>query len=97
MQDASEAVKIWQALLPSIRAEIKRQTKTCIRAKKMNVTTAPNAQTGLMGVSEAFGSSELMIPYQSTLSNATVGTSVWVYWFFGDASTMVAMQKGGGT
>lgn len=97
MEDGNEAVKIWKALLPAVRAEIKKQTKTCVRARKMNVTTAPNAQTGLIGVTEAFGGSEVMIPYKSTLAGVTAGTSVWVYWFYGDASTMVAMQTGGGT
>lgn len=97
MAGTEEALKIWGALLPAVRAEIREQTRTCIRARKMNVTTAPDAESGKIGVTEAFGATEIMIPYVSTLSSVTVGTSVWVYWFYGDASTMVAMQKGGGT
>lgn len=96
MEQSGEAVKIWKALLPAVRAEIRRQTKNCVRAKKLNVTSPPNAQTGEMGVQEAFGENEISIPYQRMLYNAQTGNSVWGYWFWGDASTLIAMQTGAG-
>ena len=96
MENVNEGVKIWKALLPSIRAEIRRQTKSCIRAKKMNVVAAPSTETGTIGVQEAFGTAVINIPFSSAVANAAVGTSVWVYWFFNDASTMIAMHTGSG-
>ena len=95
--ESTEGVKIWKALLPAIRSEIRKQTKNCVRAKKMNVVTAPDPQTKTIGVQEAFGTSAVNIPYSSALSDVAVGTSVWVYWFYGDASTMIAMHAGSGS
>ena len=96
MEESGEAIKIWKALLPSIRAEIKRQTKNCVRAKKMNVTSSPNVQTGTIGVQEAFSDQEFNIPYANTLYNVPEGTGIWTYWFWGDASTLIAMHGGSG-
>lgn len=45
MDHTSEAQKIWRNLKPMIDEEIKKQTASCIRAKKMAVTSAPNGTT----------------------------------------------------
>ena len=88
-----EAQKIWKAFQPLVDAEIRKQTKSCVRAKKMSVTVAPNGQT--VGVCEPYGLT-IQIPYSSMLSNLQVGDTVWVYWYFGSASTMIAMTTGEG-
>lgn len=93
MADHIEAQKIIAALTPSIEEIINRKTKSCIRSKKMQVTTAYNAATRLIGVAEAFGS-EILIPCATTLTGANVGSSVRVVWFSDDMSTAVALWPG---
>lgn len=91
--NTSEALKIWDALKPMIDKEIEAKTRSCIRAKKMLVTTAPNGT--VIGVSEPYGQ-EILIPYLSTLSDAQVNDAVWVWYYFNNASTMIAMTTGEG-
>lgn len=93
MASNTEAQKIVDALRPSIEAMIKQSTASCIRSKKMQVTTAYNSSTKLIGVKEAFGN-EIFIPCSSTLSSVTVGKSVRVVWYNDDMSTAVALWKG---
>lgn len=93
MDQTTEALKIWQALKPMIDSEIKQQTKSCIRAKKMRVMTAPNGFT--VGVAEPYGE-VFNVPYSTAISNVNVGESVWVWWFYGNASTMIALAYGDG-
>lgn len=93
MSETDEALKIWKTLKPMIDQEIESKTRSAVRAKKMSVTTAPN--DGLIGVAEPFGE-EVMIPYSSSLSNAQVGDAVWVWYYFNNASTMIAMTTGAG-
>ena len=87
----NDVKKFWKPLEKKISALVEQQTKSCIRAKKMNVTEAPNGTT--LGVAEAFGPT-IQIPYSSALSSVTVGAGVWCVWTAGDASTLVAMWPG---
>lgn len=89
--NTSEALKIWDALKPMIDKEIEAKTRSCIRAKKMMVTTAPDGS--VIGVAEPFGQ-EILIPYSSSLSDAQVNDAVWVWYYFNNASTMIAMTTG---
>lgn len=93
MSDTDEALKIWKALKPIISELIEQKTRSCVRAKKMSVVTAPS--NGLIGVAEPYGE-EMMIPYSSLLSNAQAGDAVWVWYYFNNASTMIAMATGTG-
>ena len=88
-----EAQKIWNALRQMVREEIKSETASCVRAKKMTVTVAPNGTT--VGVAEPYGST-VQIPYSSAIT-LSVGDTVWVWWYFGNASTMIAMAMGDGS
>lgn len=89
----SEAQKIWKALRPMIDEEIKQKTNSCVRARKMRVMSAP--ENGLVGVAEPFGNT-VHVPYSSQLADLQVGDAVWVYWYFNNASTMIAMSMGNG-
>lgn len=93
MDATNEALKIWDALKPMIDSEIKAQTKSCVRCKKMKVITAPNGFT--VGVAEPYGE-VINIPYSTAIGNIEPGESVWVWWFYGNASTMIAMSYGNG-
>lgn len=93
MNESNEALKIWEALRGMVDAEIDAKTKSCMRSQKMSVTTAPDGT--VMGVSAPFGE-EIMIPYTSALSSASVGDAVWVTWYYGNASTMIATAFGDG-
>lgn len=88
-----EAQKIWKSLLPLVRGEIQTNTKNCVRAKQMKVITAPNGRT--VGVREPYANKVFDLPYSSALT-LNVGDPVIVYWYFGNASTMIVMAKGDG-
>lgn len=94
MNDTAEALKVWDALKPMIDKEIERQTRSCVRAKKMTVTRRANGET--IGVAEPYGE-EVEIPYNSGLAGSRVGIPLWVYWYFNNASTMVAFTNGSGS
>lgn len=94
MSDVTEALKIWDAFKPMIDKEIEAKTRSCIRARKMLVTSAPNGST--IGVSEPFDTHTYNIPYLAALSTAQVDDAVWVQWYFDNASTMIAMSFGDG-
>jgi len=93
MSETDEALKIWEALQPMIDHEIEEKTKSCVRSKKMEVTSAPDGS--VIGVKEPYGY-EVRIPYSSALTDVEVGETVWVWYFFNNASTMIAMTKGDG-
>lgn len=76
-----------------VQQEIKEQTKSCVRAKKMLVTEPP--ANNLLGVQEPFGAT-IHVPYNSALAGVQTGEAVWVWWFYGNASTMIAMTRGDG-
>lgn len=94
MDSTNEAMKIWKAIKPMIDKEIEAKTKSAVRSKKMNVITPPNGET--MGVAEPFGE-EVFVPYNPVLKSAKKGDSVWVNWYFSNASTMYATAMGDGT
>lgn len=94
MNNTREALQIWAALKPMIMKTIDERTKPCIRATKMRVTSAPS--NNLLGVTKPFDEKEILIPYSSSLATVQVGDAVWVWYFFNDASTMIAMQRGNG-
>ena len=94
MDDTNEALKIWGALKPMIDAEIAEKTTSCVRSKKMNVVSAPSGTT--IGVCEPFDTKIYHIPYVSSLAKASVGDTVWVKWYFNNASTMIATSYGDG-
>lgn len=93
MSDTREALKIWEAILPMVDKEIADRTASCVRGKKMIVTEEPDGD--VIGVREPFGNT-IHIPYISTLSDAQVGDTVWVQWYFNNASTMHAVSFGDG-
>ena len=70
------------------------ETRSCVRARKMTVTTAVSG--GKIGVAEAYGAT-IQLPYLSTLSPLpAVGDSVWVRYYMDDLSTAVIVSKGDG-
>lgn len=93
MSNTDEALKIWNALKPMIDREIKAKTDSCVRAKKMLVTTAPNET--VIGVTEPYGT-EIFVPYSSEIATSQVGDTVWVWYFYNNASTMIALTFGSG-
>lgn len=93
LNQTNEALAIWDALRPMIQQEINKQTDSCVRAKKMLVTYPPDGVQ--IGVAEPFGET-FFIPYSSSLASAKTGDAVWVWWFFGNASTMIALSTGVG-
>lgn len=91
------ALKIWNAIEPLIKREIETQTRNCQRMKSMMVSTAYSAQTGVVGVTEAFGK-EIFLPVVSTMdkSKLVAGASVWVCMPYSSMSNAIVTMMGDG-
>ena len=94
----NEALAIWNALLPKIKAEMERRMGACVKRKRATVIVAPHTDANgnrVMTVQEPYGSS-FDVPYNPALENQALGTSVWLEWSY-SASNMVAVAEGNGT
>lgn len=90
----NEAVKIVNTLKPFWKKWTKEWGRSCVRSKKMTVSTAPSVETGLIGVTDAFSDTECMIPFKVDVANASVGDTVWVRWMYDNQQTMYAESMG---
>lgn len=90
----NEAVKIANALKPFVKKWFDDWGRSCVRRKKMTVTTAPN--NGVIGVTDAFSDTEVFISYSSSLSSTSVGDVVWCTWMFDNMQTLYADSLYGG-
>lgn len=84
----NEAVKIANAFKPFWKKWTDEWGRSCVRTKKMTVTTAPS--NGRIGVKDAFSDTEVFVKYNPDLYAATVGSVVWCKWMFGNMQTLVA-------
>lgn len=91
------ALKIWNAIEPLVNRKIEEQTRNCQRMKSMTVSTAYSAQTGVVGVQEAFGK-EIFLPVISTIDTGklTVGANVWVAMPYSSMSNAIVTMMGDG-
>ena len=89
----NEAVKIVTAIKPFAKKWFDEWGRSCIRCKKMTVTTAPS--NNVIGVTDAFSDTEIFIPYMSILEDAEVGDTVWCKWNFDNMQTLYAESKVG--
>lgn len=91
------SLKIWNAIEPLVNRKIEEQTRNCQRMKSMTVSTAYSAQTGVVGVTEAFGK-EIFLPVISTIDTGklTVGTNVWVAMPYSSMSNAIVTMMGDG-
>ena len=91
------SLKIWNAIEPLVNRKIEEQTRNCQRMKSMTVSTAYNAQTGVVGVTEAFGK-EIFLPVISTIDTGklTVGANVWVSMPYSSMSNAIVTMMGDG-
>ena len=90
----NEAVKITNSLKPFIKKWFGEWGKSCVRSKKMTVTTAPNASTGLIGVTDAFSENEVFVKYMPNCASANVGDTVWCKWMYDNMQTLYADNMG---
>jgi len=88
----TEAIKIANALKPFVKNWFDEWGQSCVRSKKMTVTTAPNGS--IIGVKDAFSDTEIFIKYMSSCSNAVVGDTVWVKWMYDNMQTLFADRIG---
>ena len=95
MSDTDEALKVWNAMTPMVDRQIADRTRDCVRSTKMIVKTAP--ANGVIGVSLPYDNTVVSIPYEGTVSGASVGDAVWVTWYYNDMSTMRAVLFGDGS
>lgn len=91
------SLKIWNAIEPLVNRKIEEQTRNCQRMKSMTVSTAYSAQTGVVGVQEAFGK-EIFLPVISTIDTGklTVGANVWVSMPYSSMSNAIVTMMGDG-
>ncbi len=88
----TEAIKIANALKPFVKNWFDEWGQSCVRSKKMTVTTAPNGS--VIGVKDAFSDTEIFIKYMSSCANAIVGDTVWVKWMYDNMQTLFADRIG---
>ena len=91
-ENNNEAVKIANALKPFAKKWFDEWGQSCVRSKKMTVTTAPNGS--VIGVTDAFSEQEIFVKYMSSCSNAVVGDTVWVKWMYDNMQTLFADRIG---
>lgn len=101
-----EVKKVLAGIRKDTEKVIRRLTENHLRCERYDVTTAPNGT--VIGVTQPFGTEELLIPYSWMCSNAQVGDTVIVVWwsglsnaqawFMGDGwvSHLLSITSGGG-
>ena len=91
------SLKIWNAIEPLVNRQIEEQTRNCQRVNSMTVSTAYSAQTGVVGVREAFGK-EIFLPVISTIDTGKliVGANVWVSMPYSSMSNAIVTMMGDG-
>lgn len=75
-----DAIAVWKALEGQVRKTVKDMNGKSLQCERYDVTTAPNAATGKIGVSQPFGN-EIFVPYSAACAGASVGDSVMVFWW----------------
>lgn len=75
-----DAIAVWKALEGQVRKTVKDMSGKSLQCERYDVTTAPNASTGKIGVSQPFGN-EIFIPYSAAVASAAVGDTVMVFWW----------------
>lgn len=95
-----DAKAFWKAIEGKVRETVRDMTGKSLQCERFDVTTAPNAATGKIGVRLPFGDRELKIPYSGAVSGAKAGDTVLVVWwksmsnakawFFGDGPSQTA-------
>lgn len=88
----TEAVKIANALKPFAKKWFDDWGQSCVRSKKMTVSTAPNGS--VIGVTDAFSDTEVFIKYMPSCANARVGDTVWCKWMYDNMQTLYADEMG---
>lgn len=75
----NEAKSFWDAISGKVKQLIRSETQNVMRCERYDVTTAPDGSK--IGVTKAYGSHELMLPYSADVADAVVGDPVLVVWW----------------
>lgn len=78
MSNNAEAVNVWDSIRPMVEALIDERTRSCIRAQRATVVTAPNADTGKIVVQLPFDKAPISLPYSSAVAEVEAGSQVWI-------------------
>lgn len=80
--------------IENIAREICREeTRDCLRLYKATVTMTAAAAGSEMGVKLVGDATELFLPYKSTVSDAAVGSAVWVAKIYGSWRNAIVWDK----
>jgi hypothetical protein len=80
--------------IENIAREICREeTRDCLRLYKATVTMAAAVGGSEMGVKLVGDATELFLPYKSTVSDAAVGSAVWVAKIYGSWRNAIVWDK----
>lgn len=88
-----EVKKVLAGIRKDTEKVIRSLTENHIRCERYDVTTAPNGS--VIGVTQPYGTEELLIPYSWMCSNATVGDTVIVVWWNGLSNAQAWFMGGG--
>ena len=78
MTNPNDAKDFYDAIRPLILRDIREQTKSCIRSRRAVVTTAPDSETGKIGVKFPFDDTEIFLPYSAACADFAVGQQATV-------------------
>lgn len=80
--------------IENIAREICREeTRDCLRLYKATVTMTAVVGGSEMGVKLVGDATELFLPYKSTVSDAAVGSAVWVAKIYGSWRNAIVWDK----
>ncbi len=75
------------------REVCQEETRDCLRLYKATVTMTAAEGGSEMGVKLVGDSTELFLPYKSTVSDAAVGSAVWVAKIYGSWRNAIVWDK----
>ena len=83
-----------RAAIENIAREICREeTRDCLRLYKATVTMTAAVGGSEMGVKLVGDATELFLPYKSTVSDAAIGSAVWVAKIYGSWRNAIVWDK----
>lgn len=97
-EDGSAVLALWDALVPKLRQIIREETRSAVRAKKMNIQSIDTTAQTVTVYEGANPGVTITVPYrkESGVGSLSAGQSVIIEWDYDDLSTATASTPGQG-
>ena len=94
MKNTLKDSRDFRLAIESIAREVcQKETRDCLRLYKATVTVTAAEGGSEMGVKLVGDSTDLFLPYKSTVSDATLGSTVWVAKIYGSWRNAIVWDK----